>query len=425
MGANITADATATENTSAVKAHVGGSAGAPLPPAGELPNVVFLSAVHPEMLPPLYFISAVLAREGCSVDVFCFSSRATDRMADVSGVQIHDCGQHTGSWFQRFRARRAFYHAAAARIHDRRPVVIMAADPFSYLEALRLSAGQIPVVYVVLELYAHEWHDVLRSPMTTLRSRRALSRLREAALVCAPSPERSAWLAAKASLDKLPDVVLNAPSMVPQADAEDAEVASGVRSLERLRGRTIVLNSGNVSRSQAIVELIDSVEFWPSGACLVVTNVGDSTYAAEVRKHAESSTRRGDIVLLPLLPRREMLALQRLATVGMCLLRERDNMETCMPAPNKVGEYLHAGLIVVGIRMPFLDRLEQHRVAVLANRIDSRDISAAVTTAIARARDPATRKHIREVATTWYCMENQARPILEIVREASRSGSLK
>jgi hypothetical protein len=189
---------------------------------------------------------------------------------------------------------------------------------------------------------------------------------------------------------------------------------SGVRALlpESCAQARLVVHTGNVSSTQAVIELIESVQYWPNDAALVVTNVGDTAYANAVRDRAARSPRSRDIALLPPLPREQMLDMQAEARVGVSLLRSEDNLESSMPAPNKVGEYLHAGLLVVGIDSPYMAMLADHGVAVLTPKLEPRAIASAITTALRDTAEPDARQRVIGVARSWYHMSHQLEPVL-------------
>ena len=393
---------------------------------GEQPTsrgrALLLSLVHPDFLPSVYSLSFVLRDRGHNVHVVSFSSPAQGQPDLGGGIVMHDCGPYHGSTAARARARRRFSAMAADVAAEHPPAVIIATCPFSFLEATRIRPRQTPVVYYMLETYDVGWGDLLRSPLTTLRSWRARRRLAEADLVCTPSPERSGWVAGLARMRRLPSTVLNSPSYAATSRrSPDPEVVPRLLP-EQVRSKALVIHTGAVSATQGVVELVESVANWPAELGLVVTNVGNGAYGNAVRDAVARSSRQGSIVLLPMISRREMLALQVAASVGVCLLRSGDNLETVMPAPNKVGEYLHSGLTIVGLRMPYLEQLEMAGVAVLADELRPDSIAAAVTkawTGLVRADGKA---RALSLSRTWYCMETQARPILRLIENGARDG---
>lgn len=375
-------------------------------------RVLVLSLVHPDFLAPLYSISRVMRDEGYRVDIFSFRSKAGGKVALPPEITLHDCGVHGGSAAKRLAARRRFRQAVACSVAEQAPAAIIASCPFSLLEARRNARG-VPVVYFAFELYDPSLGGALRSPATWLRNWRALRAARETTIVCTPSDERSRWLERRAKLPRRPMTVLNAPYRGQNESTDDASRAARALIPASWSQRPIVIHTGNVSSTQAVAELIDSVVYCPSAACLLLTNVGDSPYAGEIRRRVASSQRAADITLLPLLPRGQMLELQRLATVGACFVRPGDNLESTMPAPNKVGEYLHAGLVIAGLDTPYMRMVAEHGAAVLAPSLDARSMGAAITAALGQASAPSMRARIVETAWSWYSMEVQWQPVLQ------------
>lgn len=377
-------------------------------------RILILSLVHPDFLAPLYSISRVMRDEGYLVDIFSFSSKAGGTVSLPPEITLHDCGPHAGSTRQRLAARRRFRQAVDRYISEHAPVTVISSCPFSLLEARRVARG-VPVVYFAFELYDPSLGGVLRSPASRLRNLRALRTARTATIVCTPSDERSEWLERRAKLSRRPTTVLNAPYCSQNESTEEARLAATALMPAEWNQRPLVIHTGNVSSTQAVAELIDSVVHWPTTACLLLTNVGDSSYADEIRRRVTASPRASDIALMPLLPRGQMLELQRLATVGACFVRPGDNLESSMPAPNKVGEYLHAGLVIAGLDTPFMQMVAQRGAAVLAPSLDARSIGEAIAAALEQASEGSTRNRILEVARSWYSMEVQWRRVLQLL----------
>jgi hypothetical protein len=379
------------------------------------PSVLLLSLVHPDFLAPVYSLAQVLRDRSYAPTILSFSSFAPGRYDPGPDITMVDCGPHAGSSADRRRARRRFRSMAERVFAEIRPIALIATCPFSYLEALRLAPDRDPpVVYFVEEIYEVSVRALLRSPLTGLRNWRAERRLPEAALVAAPSDERAAFIGHRGRLAQMPHTVLNCPYVdLPAGDVHEA-AANGLIP-QRFRDGVLVVNTGRVSATQGIAELVQSVASWPGEARLVVTGVGDDAYAREVKARVNASPRRDDICLLPRVSRAAMLALQKQADVGICLLRRDADPATKMPAPNKIGEYMQWGMLIVASRLPFLEQLESRGVGEMVDEIEPAVIAAAVTRAAARVRRGATREHVRRVSRDWLNMAVQATPILRLL----------
>jgi hypothetical protein len=406
-----------------------GSLSTVVPAPGESPsrsevNALILSLVHPDYLAPLYSVAKVLRDAGYHVHLFSFSSPVPSTTDLGQRIEFHDIGQHSGSIGERLRARRRFTHEVLDWSNRRRPTVVFASCPFSLLLALRTAGANAPVVYLSFEMYEVSWSDFRRSPATSLRNWRARRSLRKVSLVCVPSEERAVWLQRRARLTERPQVVLNAPyAEVHPSGGPCASTKLCSLLPNTFLHRPLVVHTGNCSNTQAVLELIESMQWWPDDAALVLTSVGDTAYSRLVRERASLSPRSDDILLLSQLPRDQMLALQRSSTVGVCLIRNGDNLESSMPAPNKVGEYLHAGLLVVGLASPYMNMLADHGVAVLSPTLELEAIGTAVTLALRQSSLSEARSRILAVACSWYDMRVQFEPVLRHLRTVIATSS--
>ena len=376
--------------------------------------MLILSVVHPDMLPSLYSVSEVLRDQGAEAHIITFSSPASRSMPLGAGVHVYDCGVFSGSIAHRHAARRLFRRRLEAWMRDHRPRAILAACPFGYLEALRIRPEGVPLVFLFYEMYDANLREFRKSPATAIRNWTALRMLRSADLLCTPSPERAGWLVGRTGIDRLPAVVLNGPSRSLARMPHDPTVLNRLLP-PAVRDRPLVVHTGGMSPSRAVQELVGSVEHWHSDAALAVTNMDDTEYAREVRRIAESSPRREDIVLLPLLPRADMLALQHGGVVGINLMQSDYNLDIMFPAPNKTAEYVHAGLVVVASRSAFAERLADRRLAVLADDLAPREVARAIDEALTWVATRDTRAHALEAAREWYCMDVQLKPVLRAI----------
>ncbi|MGQ0713204.1 MAG: hypothetical protein ACT4PJ_05675 [Gemmatimonadaceae bacterium] len=210
--------------------------------------------------------------------------------------------------------------------------------------------------------------------------------------------------------------MLNSPSVA--LGQQEGDITAVSRLLPgTLREKRIVIHTGGVTATRCVNELVSSVAHWRTDAALVVTNVGDTPYSRMVRATARASARSESIVLLPLLARAEMIALQRAASVGISLLRGEE-LDTMLPAPNKIAEYVHAGLLVVTSQSSFTERIAERGLAVLTESLEPCALSKGIDAALARCRDSDTRSLALRAARQWYCMDVQLAPLLRTLEEA-------
>lgn len=373
--------------------------------------VLVLSLVHPDLLPSLYSVSEVLAARGIPVHLITFSSPARSSPELAGAMTVHECGTMSGGLTARRRARAQFRRTLDSWMATHRPRALVAACPFGYLEALRVRRPQTPVIFLYYEMYDASLAELRTAPATTVRNWRAMRHLSTATLICTPSAERAAWLLGRAGLSRLPATVLNSPSAASGRRPVDMAIVSRLLP-EASRGKPIVIHTGGVTPSRCVDELVASAAHWHNDATLVVTNVADSPYARMVRETARASRRSRAIVLLPLLSRGEMVALQRAAHVGISLLRGEE-LDTMLPAPNKIAEYVHAALLVVTTRSSFTERLADRGLAVLSESLEPCALAKDIDRALDQCRDRDTRAHALRAAQEWYCMDVQLSPVLQ------------
>jgi len=376
-------------------------------------HVLILSLVHPDFLAPLYSISQVLRDHGHFVDLFCFSSPAKGKVELRKGITIHDYGAHAGNALQRYRQRRRLALGARDWMAAHQATAVFASCPFSLLLGLRIAGRRVPVVYISFEVYEPRLTNVFRSPATTVRNWRARRAVSAATVVCAPSEQRARWLQQQAQLSRLPIVLLNAPYGQGASVTHQQRLALRTELVPAtLRGKRLVLHTGKVSATQGVLELVESVQHWPDDAALVVTRMASDDYCWAVRDSAAKSVRRTDIALLPMLSREDMLALQSISDIGVCLLREGTNLTTDLPAPNKVGEYLHAGLFVVGTQSAFLAELERRGIALSVTSLNPEAVARGVSEALERVAKADWPSKVRDQVNRWYRMEVQLEPVV-------------
>jgi glycosyltransferase involved in cell wall biosynthesis len=383
------------------------------PADGEAGAVLFLSLVHPDFLPSIYALAQVIRDSGYLPTIVSFSSLGPGNFDPGPKIEMVDCGSHVGTFFDRRDARARFRVVSEKASRRLNPVAIIASCPFSYLQALRIARGR-PVIYFVEEIYETALRQFVRSPLSIFRNWRAQQRLDEAALVAAPSDERAQFIARKSRLRKQPVTILNSPYIGEDLVAKDDGSLDALLP-DRIKTGVMVINTGRVSATQGILELVNSVELWPDDVRLVITGVNDSPYSNLVRMAVGRSPRNADICLLPLVSRATMISLQSRAHIGVCLLRRNDEPATIMPAPNKIGEYLKWGLIIVASRLPFLDQLAGRAVGELVDEMDPSLIARAVHAASAIASDPGSRTRVQRVSREWLNMNVQARPIIQLL----------
>ncbi len=374
-------------------------------------KILLLTLVHPDFLPPVYSMAQVLADKGYQVDILTFESDAPGSFNPGKGINIHITSKHSGTASQRAAARKLFQSKANDYINQKAPTAIFSYCEFSYLTALKVHKS-VPVYHFALEITDFSISKLLRSPFGALRTWKANTQLDKAAFVSTPSYERSGWLAGRYNLKRIPETVQNTP-FIPSS----FEFPKGASTLipERFKNKIKILNTGGVNHTRSVIELIKGFETSESNTSLIITNVSNAGYSQEVRKIVEQSPRKDDILILGTISRSELIELQASCQIGICLMKLENGFDARMIAPNKVGEYLASGLLVLGMNTPYFHQFIAYDVAELIDDLSQESIGEALNKLVSKTMADNYQKTIMACLNKQYNMEKQLEQVLTLI----------
>lgn len=383
-------------------------------------DILLLTLVHPDFLPPVYATAQTLRDLGYNIHILTFESFVPADLDVGENIVIETVGKHHGiGTAARLRLRRQ-YTARAKELSGKNPRAIIAFCAFSYLCALKVK-GPRPVIYSALEMSDFILEVFLRSPLSNYNNLRALRRVHKADLVATPSIQRSAWLAGRCHLDFLPHTVLNTAYL--QAKTDDKNYSAFQKLVPgHFLQKKIVLYTGAVREHLCVLELVQAFDMAnDDNSALVITGIKDNPYCNSIKEYVQKSKSRERIQLLPFVTRAEMLALQSNANIGVCLTREYDdNVESKMMAPNKVGEYLAKGLYLLGVNTAYMMPFQMKGIAALAESLEPADISNAIKKALVAVEDRRYRDTIGQFVKEYFCMQQQLKPIITFLQTISK-----
>jgi glycosyltransferase involved in cell wall biosynthesis/ubiquinone/menaquinone biosynthesis C-methylase UbiE len=295
------------------------------------------------------------------------------------------------SWVRRALPLQSYRLAFAAKfvraISDERPDVIHAHDAAMLLPGLfgrRLTGAAL----------VYDSHELATGvPYRDKRWARFVSAIEALALprcaaVITVSDGIAAHLQARYRLDATPAVVRNV------ADGSRGEISrSGLlRAAIGVSGEPLVLHQGSVAPGRGAEILVRAMAQLPD-AQLAFLGVDDA-YRPGLLQASRSAGVADRVHLLPPVPVGELLKWTADADVGVSLLDDScDNHRLALP--NKVFEYVAAGVPVVASDLPELRRLiVQEGVGWLASGRDAASLASALRQAIAAGRAPETRERL-------------------------------
>ncbi|MCZ7558269.1 MAG: glycosyltransferase [Bacteroidia bacterium] len=241
--------------------------------------------------------------------------------------------------------------------------------------------GMLPLLPYVLfsprsvVFAAHElWTEAAEDNAPARPLWRMLERwiVRRAGLVIVPEENRARIIFEEYGSKAAPAVVRNIPEEVV-----DVPRGSLLRDLLGISAdAVIVLYQGLVSDTRCLRELAQSLASLPPHVHIVIVGEGDTRLRSDLEDIAADT--RGRLRLLPWMPPDELRAFTASADVGVLLYRN-NGRNNYFAAPNKLYEYLFAGLPLVSSAFPGLQAIiEGSGFGVCANPDDPGDIARAI-----------------------------------------------
>lgn len=257
---------------------------------------------------------------------------------------------------------------------------------------------------------AHELYPDLTGlgPAERARWRRLETRLIGTAdAVVVPSPSRGAELVRRYGVAQ-PVVVMNCPPATTTA-------REGPRPLNALRrsGEALAVYAGGFSPNRGLEALIDAV---PLGSGWRLALMGWGPLETVLRARAGTDDR---IVFVPPVTADDVVTALTDADVGIVSYVPA-GLNNTLAAPNKLFEYLHAGLAVAGSDLPDIRALiERHDVGTLFDPTDARSIATAVSALTSDAAALAAKRRAAREAVPLYTWEAQERALLGLYASLS------
>jgi glycosyltransferase involved in cell wall biosynthesis len=192
-------------------------------------------------------------------------------------------------------------------------------------------------------------------------------------------------------LRRTPAVVRNVPEL------GEGRAGEGLRDRLGIGDAALILHQGALAPGRGCETLVSAMADVPD-AHLVFLGTPWPGYEGVVEALAEQLGLRDRVHFAPAVPPSELLAHTREADVGVALLED-----TCenhrLALPNKVFEYVAAGVPVVASRLPELQRLvERHEIGWTASPGEPAEIAARLRTALAARSNGGVHERVRVAA---------------------------
>ena len=171
-----------------------------------------------------------------------------------------------------------------------------------------------------------------------------------------------------------PRVLFNVPGRVVVEPSEALRNAAAVAP-----DIPILLHQGNMQKDRGCFKLVDAMKLVPGG---VLVFMGGGPLRDAIQSYIEEQRLTDRVYLLPPVAPEQLLSYTASATVGITLLED-----TCLnhrfALPNKLFEYLVAGIPVVASRLPEIQQVvEGFDVGYLVNPANPESIAAALRSVV-------------------------------------------
>lgn len=259
------------------------------------------------------------------------------------------------------------------------------------------------LVYDAHELYPEMAGLGPRERARWARLDRRLIGLPDAVIV--PSEGRADEFARRYSIAR-PLVVMNCPAAAPPPDP----AASPLRALRR-NGEALLVYAGGYQKNRALDNLMRAAGSL-DGVRLVM--IGFGGLEAQLRKLAEDERLGDRVVFHEPVEHDQVVRLVAGADIGLAPYLPV-GLNNILAAPNKLFEYLHAGLAVAGSDLPDIRRvIDEHRIGALFDAAQPSSIAEAVARLLASPHELAAMRVRALDAAPRYSWEAQAAVLLEI-----------
>jgi glycosyltransferase involved in cell wall biosynthesis len=195
------------------------------------------------------------------------------------------------------------------------------------------------------------------------------------------------------------------------ADSSGAEAGRGLREELGLAADTpLVLHQGAPARHRGCTTLAQAVERL-EGIHLVFLGEGEPDFMAQLR-----ATANGRVHFVPARPPGQLLAATAEADVGVTLLEDVcENHRLALP--NKVFEYVAAGVTVVSSDLPELRALiERYAIGELVDPSDPQSVADGIRAALEQPRTDALAAAARELS--WDLEQRRLRDLYADLEQA-------
>jgi glycosyltransferase involved in cell wall biosynthesis len=173
-------------------------------------------------------------------------------------------------------------------------------------------------------------------------------------------------------------------------------------------GKKIIIYQGALNIGRGLEWVIDAMPL-VNNAVLVI--IGDGDIAAELRARVNNLNINDKVFFLGRIVGAELHKYTPSADLGLCLLENR-GLNYYYSLPNRIFDYLHAGVPVLATDFPEIANIvKTHQTGILVNHYELEYLAEAINDFFAKGFDTA---HFEDIAKR-YCWEEEEKILMDVM----------
>ncbi|MBN2406656.1 MAG: glycosyltransferase [Elusimicrobia bacterium] len=265
-----------------------------------------------------------------------------------------------------------FCLAAARKIKESRPGYCHFNDLNTFITVYFLKKWKsVKYIYDAHELFPEKQMKKSNRLIWGILERFAIKR---ADHIIVPEKNRAEYLRRKYGLDKVPLVINNFPEYT-KIDRE-----KGLREKKRLgfEDKKVIIYQGLISSKRYIEDMIEALKYLAEAYILVLIGFSLGSYEKEMKDMAERYGLGKRVFMYGKVRPADMLQTLCIGDIAMAFYDNKD-INSYLCAPNKIFDYIMAGLKVIANSTPALDIIDDIKGVKLIKEVSGKSIARAVT----------------------------------------------
>lgn len=182
-------------------------------------------------------------------------------------------------------------------------------------------------------------------------------------------------------------------------------------------GNIILYQGAGINMERGVEEAVEAMRY-VGDATLLIIGGGDAM--EEIRKLAESLELGDKVIFRDKMPFRMLKGYTRLAKIGLSLDKDT-NINYRFSLPNKLFDYIHAGVPVLASSLPEVKKIvEEHNVGLLIESHDPRHIAERIVYMLSDPQALAAWKQNALKAAHELCWQKEEKSLLNILKNTDR-----